>query len=552
MYLTIDYDKSKDKGIIQSDFLDNIREYFSEEDEKAGLKKKLFRNNNIPSRKYVITKAGRFELGMLPLIVNYLKSMGGKFNLIFSDDFKKRYQSKYLWCEKEIIELNVTLRGYQKEGLIKGLKFGNGIFLYPTASGKSLLMASLVHNVLINEPTTKTLIVTLSHLVGQLYTDFISYGIHPNDICKWTGNAEDKLNQSANIIICSPNILYSKLENIAKEIKKANIVKLTIEKKIKDSANLTKDQLEDYTKVITKLDKEIAKMIAKQPEIEQIQAWLGTIGLLLVDEIHSFKKTNEITNVLDFIKTRHKFGFTGTLPESKIDEWNIIGRFGNIVYDVSREFLVENDYITDVDIKILKIHYKDPDMEPTDLVLDEPDDIEEDTRLNAKYLAELEFLHNNSFRNSIIKKITESLDKNCLILVDRLAHGELLKQLLTIALPHKQVYFIKGEVEEADRDTIKALMETDDNVVAIAMSRIFSTGINIKNLHYIIFASAGKAKIGIIQSIGRGVRPLEGKHILVIFDFADNRQYGMRHLMKRKEIYINEKLKYSITDIYER
>jgi len=550
MYLTIDYDKSKDKGIIQSDFLDNIREHFSEEDDKAGLKKKIFKTNNIPSRKYIITKAGRFDLGMIPLIIEFLKSLGTPFNMIFSDDFKKRYYCKYPWCENEITELNVILRGYQKDGLVIGLKTGNGIFLYPTASGKSLLMATLVHNVRTNEPTTKTLIITLSHLVGQLYSDFISYGVSPNDMCKWTGDSEDKLNQNANIVICSPNILYPKLENTAKEIKKAKIVGLTIQKKIKNTPNLTDKQLQEYTTLLKRIDKDIATMKARQPETEQVQAWLGSLDLLLVDEIHSFKKTNEISNVLDYITTRHKYGFTGTLPVSKIDEWNIIGRFGKVVYEVSREFLVENEYITDVDIKILSIHYKDPEMEPMDEMMEAPEE-EEDTSMTAKYFAELEFLHYNTFRNKLIKKITEKLDKNCLILVDRIAHGECLKDYLTTAVPHKKIYFIQGSVEDVDRDKIKALMEKDDDIVVIAMSRIFSTGINIKNLHYIIFAYAGKAKIGIIQSIGRGVRPLEGKHILVIFDLADNRQYGMRHLEKRKQIYTNEKLKYSITHIYE-
>ena len=105
---------------------------------------------------------------------------------------------------------------------------------------------------------------------------------------------------------------------------------------------------------------------------------------------------------------------------------------------------------------------------------------------------------------------------------------------------NKKVFFIRGSVEIDDREKYKKLLEEEDNHVCIAISKIFSTGINIKNLHYILFASAGKAKIKLIQSIGRGVRLHENKNKLFIFDIADNLLYGAKHLRRRKEIYEEE------------
>ena len=94
-------------------------------------------------------------------------------------------------------------------------------------------------------------------------------------------------------------------------------------------------------------------------------------------------------------------------------------------------------------------------------------------------------------------------------------------------------------------------MEMDDNVVVIAISKIFSTGINIKNLHYIIFGSGGKAKIKTIQSIGRGLRLHKSKSKLLIIDIGDDLQYGRAHLTKRIAHYEKENIEYGSQTIKE-
>ena len=129
--------------------------------------------------------------------------------------------------------------------------------------------------------------------------------------------------------------------------------------------------------------------------------------------------------------------------------------------------------------------------------------------------------------------VTMPNQNNCLILVDYISHGEELYNSLTSACKNKQVYFIRGEVPVEERDEVKSLMESTKDVVCIAISKIFSTGINIKNLHYIMFASGGKAKIKIIQSIGRGLRKHKDKQDVIIIDIADKLHYGYQHLCKR-------------------
>jgi superfamily II DNA or RNA helicase len=96
-----------------------------------------------------------------------------------------------------------------------------------------------------------------------------------------------------------------------------------------------------------------------------------------------------------------------------------------------------------------------------------------------------------------------------------------------------------------DREKIRTLMESRRDVIVVAISKIFSTGINIPNLHNIIFAAIGKAKIKIMQSIGRVLRLHPTKQMAVIFDLADNTRYGKKHLEERKKMYKLEKYEYT-------
>ena len=94
-------------------------------------------------------------------------------------------------------------------------------------------------------------------------------------------------------------------------------------------------------------------------------------------------------------------------------------------------------------------------------------------------------------------------------------------------------------------------MEKENNIVCIAMSRIFAVGINIKNLHNVVFAQGGKAKVTLIQSIGRGLRLHDDKECLVIIDIADTTHYGEKHLEDRLTYYKDEQIEYETKELFE-
>lgn len=256
--------------------------------------------------------------------------------------------------------------------------------------------------------------------------------------------------------------------------------------------------------------------------------WLRHIDLLIVDECHKITAGNKISKIVQQIRTPNKFGFTGTLPEDDLNKWSIIGKLGPVIYEKSSYELRLEDHLANVVIKILNIsyspapHFSGP----------------------SGYRDELEYIYESDKRNSLLQKLVGKLNNNTLILVNHITHGETLEEYFS-KLTNKKVYFIRGSVDVEEREKIKKIMERETNVVCVAISAIFSTGVNVKNIHNIIFAAGGKSFIRTVQSIGRGLRKHDAKDKLVIFDICDQLKYGQAHCDKRKTIYDKEKIKYT-------
>lgn len=253
---------------------------------------------------------------------------------------------------------------------------------------------------------------------------------------------------------------------------------------------------------------------------------LDDIDIFIGDECHIFTRGSKINNIFKFLKTRYKFGMTGFLSDKKIDLWNVIGKIGPVIYEKKTDSLKKDSYVSDFQICILEIDHKGKTFRFTD---DSP---------TSKYENELDYLMNNNHRNETVAKISSKLNRNTIIMVNRIIHGDNLVN--TFKKLGKEVRFIRGSTPVEDREIIRQMMETQTNLIVIAMSRIFSTGINIPNLHAIIFASAGKSKIRIIQSIGRSIRKHPTKEKAIIFDITDNTHYGLLHKEDRKKLYKSE------------
>jgi superfamily II DNA or RNA helicase len=477
--VTFDYDSSRKKGIVVSDYLPNIREHFSVEDTQQAFKRRYAIGYRPQTRQYSITPQGRFEPRLVFQIIDFLRTQDIAFNVEVTDKFKSVITLPEL--KEEIVKLNLEPRDYQHESILAALKNRSGVIILPTSAGKTLVIALLVRSIQ-EQHNSKTLILVPDiQLVAQTYSDFLEYGIPENEITKWTGSTEPDKN--AKIVVSNAQILLSEKQDLS---------------------------------------------------------LLNDIEMLVIDEVHKLKYGNKINKVVDKIPALFRFGFTGTLPDSKIDQWNICGKIGKIIYHKQSIDLREQDYISKVHVAALKLSYNNIPQFTTPSMYNP----------TAGYEEEITWLQTNKFRNAIITKLVNKADKNTLIMVDRIAHGE---ELLRVLQEHtdKEVHFVHGAVEIEEREMIRKLMEDQDNVACIAISKIFSTGINIKNLHNIIFAAIGKARIKIIQSIGRSLRKHTSKKRATIFDIWDNLRYGNKHMLERLALYDREQIPYSVTELNE-
>ena len=274
----------------------------------------------------------------------------------------------------------------------------------------------------------------------------------------------------------------------------------------------------------------------------QDRSVLDKFNAVICDEVHKIGTAEKIAKLVKGLKAQYKFGFTGSLPENKFDKWSINKIFGPVIFEKFSADLREDKFISKVRVIGLELHYKNVP-EFTRPSITEP---------TAGYIEETEWLHTNEYRNSVMAKIIHKLETNTLVLVDRIAHGEHLLEYFK-ARTDKQIYFIQGSVNVEEREEMRQLMERSSNIICIAISNIFSTGISIKNLHNVIFASIGKARIKIIQSIGRSLRLHHTKHVATIFDVADvGLTYGSKHYEERKKIYNQENIPLGSTVLVEK
>lgn len=482
--MNITFDADKTKAVLRcsdNNLFEYIRHHFSIENKAKKFIKNKLKARHMPSRLYAITPTGLFEPGMADEIRNFVAAEQLASSVDTTPLFDNLYGGNIQTSVFE--QLSLSLRDYQTTAVQHCIDNGRGICVLGTGAGKTLITAALACS-LLQCKSNVLILVPDPGLADQTYNDFISYGVTAS-MCLWTGTTPN-LDASAQIIIANHDIVLSRFENYE---------------------------------------------------------WLKDAGALIVDEVHTIKKNNSITKIIDKIHTKNKFGFTGTLPVDALDLWCVLGKIGKVLMTKSSAELREQQVLTNAKVSAINITYKSV---PQYIAQDEDSDV----HMTENYRRELEFIYTNEFRNKVIKQICKNYDNNILILINHLQHGECLYNALQ-QCTEKQVIYINGDTSLDQRNAGKQLLESCNNVVCIAMSSIFSTGINIKNLHMIIFAAGGKSFIRVVQSIGRGLRKSQNKQMLTIIDIVDNLRYGIRHYQQRSKIYETEKISCTQTKLVE-
>jgi superfamily II DNA or RNA helicase len=257
---------------------------------------------------------------------------------------------------------------------------------------------------------------------------------------------------------------------------------------------------------------------------------------VLIDEAHGCS-SESLKNILTNSKNADiRLGFTGTLQDTKCHSLVIEGLLGKAVPVIRTKTLMERGIISKLKINCAILKYSD-----------------EIRNANKKmtYQEEMKFVAGYTPRNKVIKNLINSINGNTLILT---AYRDHLKSLAAL-FPDKEVYIVHGNVKKDEREKIRKLAETKSNIVIIATYAVFSTGINIKNIQYVMFATGSKSQIRVLQSIGRGLRKDGKENKVIILDLVDDftykkkKNYILRHFFKRIEIYEKEEFKYNLFNI---
>jgi superfamily II DNA or RNA helicase len=387
----------------------------------------------------------------------------------------------------------IEIRDYQLDAIKYAFENEKVLLVSPTGSGKSLIIYQLLRWYLQKRKDggKAILIVPTTSLVEQAYQDFADY------------SSKDKTFDAQKML----HRIYSGQE---KET--------------------------DAPVIIT----------TWQSAINMGPKWFEQFGAVFGDEAHLFKAAS-LTKIMSWLKNAwFRIGTTGTLPggdDAKVNKLVLEGCFGPVYQVTTTSELIDADVLAQLKIYMLVLKYPE---------------LERKQHGNLEYQEELDFLTAYDPRNRFITNLVADLKGNSLILYQFVEkHGVPLFEAVEKKLKgtKRKVYFVSGDVSAEERENIRALVEKEEGSVIIASFGTFSTGINIKNLHNIVFASPTKSQIRVLQSIGRGLRKTKDERPTSVYDIADdlsrkgNKNYTLTHGIERAKIYTKEKFDFEVHEV---
>jgi len=270
------------------------------------------------------------------------------------------------------------------------------------------------------------------------------------------------------------------------------------------------------------------------------RTFMMNVGGVIGDEAHTCSAT-VCQGILDkMTNSLYKIGTTGTLDGTKVHEMVLEGIFGPTFVATTTKEQIDEGNLSALQINIMKLLYSDED------------------RRNAKfkYQDEVKYISLHEKRNRFVANLSASLEGNTLVMFRFRDHGQFLYDLIAEkAEKGRKVFLIHGEVDSEYRNEIRAVVEKEQNAIIVASIGTFSTGINIKNLHNLVFATPHKGRIKVLQSLGRTLRKSTDGREAVLYDICDDlhwkkrRNFALTHSIERIKHYSKEKLNYKIFDI---
>ena len=427
------------------------------------------------------TQTGEIYIGLLDRVVQFCKDHEYTYEFANSKHYGLPFEVNEGISKEGVKDYMNAIcrhqpRPYQVDGVYDALRHNRKLLISPTASGKSLMIYSIVRYYVENKKSTLIVVPTTS-LVEQMYKDFADYGWDVGSFC---------------------HKIYAGKER------------------------------ETDSQVIITTWQSIYKLPRK---------YFERFSVVVGDEAHQFKSKSLISIMTKLSDAKYRFGFTGTLDGTQTHKWVLEGLFGPSYKIIKTDELMKKGHLAKLDINVLLLKHPPNKFET--------------------FEDEVQYIIGHNRRNNFIKNLALDLKGNTLILFARVeGHGEPLYELINSNTNNdRHVFFVHGGVDTESRESVREITEQEKDAIIIASYGTFSTGINIKNLHNVIFASPSKSRIRNLQSIGRVLRKGNKKTKATLYDIADDisyksrKNYTLNHLIERIKVYNEENFDYDIVSI---
>ena len=287
-----------------------------------------------------------------------------------------------------------------------------------------------------------------------------------------------------------------------------------------------------------------------QSLVKKKKEYFDDYTTVMIDETHK-AKAHSIKTILEKCQSADRiFGVSGTIPKpDSLDRLTLMAYTGPVIQKVTADQLIKQDYISPVSVKVLEMNYAPDSVRESFKFLTKTED-------DRKRLLGLEqnYVIQDTMRLNFVTDTILKIGKNQLVLFYRTEYGRKIYDTLRNKST-RRVFYIDGGTDKNLREEYKAQMEEGEEKILVASFGTFSTGINVKNLHFVSLTESFKSDVIIRQSIGRGLRKHESKDMLTILDFVDDfrfenfKNYLFRHSKKRQEIYEEQKFPFEIKSI---
>ena len=427
------------------------------------------------------THTGEIYVGLLDKVVSWAKKWDYKVefedNKFYGTPLEENEMISYEGVKDYMTRISKHKpRDYQVDAVYDALRYNRKLLISPTASGKSLMIYSVVRYFAERDKKI-LLVVPTTSLVEQMFKDFQDYGWNAEDFCHRIYSGREKTNEFP-VVITTWQSIY------------------------------------------------------KLP-----RGFYDAFDVVIGDEAHQFKSKSLVSIMTKLADAKYRYGFTGTLDGTQTHKWVLEGLFGPSYKVTQTKELIDKGHLSKLQIKIIILKHNPQSFE--------------------NFEDEVQFIIGHQKRNNFIKNLALDLKGNTLVLFSRVeSHGQPLYESINNSVKDgRKVFYVHGGVGAEERELVREIVDKEDNAIIVASYGTFSTGINIKNLHNVIFASPAKSRIRNLQSIGRVLRKGNNKTQAVLYDIADDctknsrKNYTLNHLIERVKIYNEENFNYEFVQV---